>query len=217
MDNSKIAAMMNGKTLNRKNIQKMYDMVQNAADVEEKKSVKKHSVLFVGQLPLDENQNIDLLQTERILNAAMAYDDVEAAQAQLLEALTTQKLLTEENGVYKLNMKYENAIVKARKIARAYQMELENKDEDAVSRAKKMYQRGTKMYNQGDYDQALNCFQNAADAADYRMAYYSLGMMYFRGLGTDKAPKKALRYVRKALVLGLAIAEPLEQEILESL
>lgn len=217
MDNSKISAMMHGKTLNRKNIQKMCDMVANATDVEEKKNVKKHSVLFVGQLPLDDNLKIDLLQTDRILNTSMPYDDVASVRQQLLDALTTQKLLIEEEGSYKLNMKYENAIVKARKIAKAYQLESVQKDEDTISRAKKMYQRGTKQYNQGDYDQALSSFQNAADAADYRMAYYSLGMMYFRGLGTEKDAKKALRYVRKAMILGLAIAEALEEEILASL
>lgn len=213
MESSKISAMMDGKTLEKNNIVKMYDMVQKAADVEEKKNVKKHSVLFVGQLPLVE-QTVDLEQTRRILNACMPYDDVEEALKLLLEGLTIQKLLIEEDGTYKINMKYEKTIIKARKIARAYQLEQEKKDESAVKRAKKMYQKGTKLYNTGDYEEAIQCFFNAAEAADYRMAYYSIGTMYFQGKGVEKSCKEALHYVRKALILGLAIAKPLEEEIL---
>lgn len=213
MESSKISAMMNGKTLEKNNIIKMYNMVQNASDVEEKKNVKKHSVLFVGQLPLIE-QTVDLEQTRRILNASMPYDEVEDVLTQLLEALTTQKLLLEEDGTYKVNMQYEKTIIKAKKIARAYQLEQEKKDEADVKRAKKMYQRGTKLYNAGSYEEALQCFFNAAEAADYRMAYYSIGTMYYQGRGVKKSSKEALTYVRKALILGLAIAKPLEEEIL---
>ena len=216
MESSKISAMMSGKTLEKNNIAKMYDMVQNASDVEEKKNVKKHSVLFVGQLPLIE-QTVDLEQTRRILNASMPYDDVEAALGQLLEGLTIQKLLIEEDGTYKINMKYEKTIVKARKIARAYQMEQEKKDEAVVRRAKKMYQKGTKLYNAGNYEEAMQCFFDAAEAAEYRMAYYSIGTMYFQGRGVEKSCKEALMYVRKALILGLAIAKPLEEEILAAM
>lgn len=216
MESSKISAMMSGKTLEKNNIAKMYDMVQNASDVEEKKNVKKHSVLFVGQLPLIE-QTVDLEQTRRILNASMPYDDVEAALGQLLEGLTIQKLLIEEEGTYKINMKYEKTIVKARKIARAYQMEQEKKDEAVVRRAKKMYQKGTKLYNAGSYEEAIQCFFDAAEAAEYRMAYYSIGTMYFQGRGVEKSCKEALMYVRKALILGLAIAKPLEEEILAAM
>lgn len=213
MESSKISAMMSGKTLEKNNIAKMYDMVQNASDVEEKKNVKKHSVLFVGQLPLIE-QTVDLEQTRRILNASMSYDDVEAALRQLLEGLATQKLLIEEDGTYKINMKYEKTIIKARKIARAYHMEQEIKDEAVIRRAKKMYQKGTKLYNAGSYEEAIECFFDAARAAEYRMAYYSIGTMYFQGKGVEKSCKEALMYVRKAIILGLAIAKPLEEEIL---
>ena len=47
-DMSKISSMMEGKTLEKDNIKKMYQMVQNASDTEEKKSVMKHSVFFCG-------------------------------------------------------------------------------------------------------------------------------------------------------------------------
>ena len=46
MEQSKISAMMDGKTLTKENINKMYEMVQNASDAEEKKNVMKHSVFF---------------------------------------------------------------------------------------------------------------------------------------------------------------------------
>ncbi len=217
MEESKIQVMMQGKTLEKANIDKMCDMVRQASDVEEKKNVKKHSVLFVGQLPLGENQVIDLEQTERLLNAVMPYDEVADEMQQLLDALTTQKLLLEEDGIYKLNMKYENAITKARKIARAYEMEQQKREEPFVNDAKRQYQRGTKLYHDGNYAEALSCFMQAAETANYRMAYYSIGLMYFQGKGVEKSPKEALHYVRKAIVLGVAIAKPLEEEILQSM
>ena len=61
MEQSKISAMMDGKTLTKENINKMYQMVQNASDAEEKKNVMKHSVFFVGQLPLKENHVVDMM------------------------------------------------------------------------------------------------------------------------------------------------------------
>lgn len=44
MEQSKIEAMMDGRTLTKENILNMYQMVQNASDAEEKKNVMKHSV-----------------------------------------------------------------------------------------------------------------------------------------------------------------------------
>ncbi|MBQ6392634.1 MAG: hypothetical protein IJH60_03910, partial [Eubacterium sp.] len=76
-DMSKISTMMEGKTLEKDNIKKMYQMVQNASDTEEKKSVMKHSVFFVGQLPLKDGYKVDLPATERILNTTVPYDQLE--------------------------------------------------------------------------------------------------------------------------------------------
>ena len=44
---SKVQAMMDGKTLEKENILKMYQMVQDAKDTEEKKNVMKHSVFLL--------------------------------------------------------------------------------------------------------------------------------------------------------------------------
>ena len=66
MEQSKIDAMMEGRTLTKENIYNMYQMVRNASDTEEKKNVMKHSVFFVGQLPLRENHVVDVAKTERI-------------------------------------------------------------------------------------------------------------------------------------------------------
>ena len=49
VEGTKIREMMEGKTLEKDNIKKMYDMVQNASEPEDKKKVMKHSVFFIGQ------------------------------------------------------------------------------------------------------------------------------------------------------------------------
>ena len=82
---------------------------------------------------------------------------------------------------------------------------------------KKMYQMGTKYYHSGQYEEAAACFMNAAELAEYRMAYYSLALMYFKGQGVDQSFEEALYYARKALVKGAVIAQELEQEILEAM
>ena len=74
VEGTKIKEMMEGKTLEKDNIKKMYDMVQNASEPEEKKKVMKHSVFFIGQLPLKENHIVDLEQTRRIVNSPAAYN-----------------------------------------------------------------------------------------------------------------------------------------------
>ena len=51
--------------------------------------------------------------------------------------------------------------------------------------------------------------------AEYRMGYYSLGLMYFEGKGVEKSYEQALFYARNAIVRGARIAEGLEEEILE--
>ena len=70
VEGTKIREMMEGKTLEKDNIKKMYDMVQNASEPEDKKKVMKHSVFFIGQLPLKENHIVDLEQTRRIVNGS---------------------------------------------------------------------------------------------------------------------------------------------------
>ena len=164
VEGTKIREMMEGKTLEKDNIKKMYDMVQNASEPEDKKKVMKHSVFFIGQLPLKENHIVDL-----------------------------------------------------RKIARAFQLEKEKALEAGIPKAKKMYQMGTKYYHSGQYEEAAACFMNAAELAEYRMAYYSLALMYFKGQGVDQSFEEALYYARKALVKGAVIAQELEQEILEAM
>ena len=44
VEGTKIKEMMEGKTLEKDNIKKMYDMVQNASEPEEKKDVYKRQV-----------------------------------------------------------------------------------------------------------------------------------------------------------------------------
>ena len=216
MEQSKIDAMMDGRTLTKENILNMYQMVRSASDAEEKKNVMKHSVFFVGQLPLKENHVVDVEKTERLVNITVPLDELETYMQYLLEGLATQTLLLKkENGEYAVNTKYENTVVKARKIARAYQMEQEKAREDSLPKAKKMYQMGTKYYHSGQYTEAAACFMNAVEMADYRMACYSLAMMYMEGKGVAASLSEALYYARKAIVQGGVIAEPLEKEILE--
>lgn len=215
MEQSKIDAMMEGRTLTKENIYNMYQMVRNASDTEEKKNVMKHSVFFVGQLPLRENHVVDVAKTERILNTVMPLEEIGESMQYLLDGLATQTLLIKkEDGSYEVNTKYEKTVIKARKIARAYQLEQEKAREKTLPKAKKMYQMGTKYYHSGQYTEAAACFLNAVEMADHRMACYSLAMMYKEGKGVDMSLSEALYYARKAIVQGGVIAEPLEREIL---
>lgn len=218
VEGTKIREMMEGKTLEKDNIKKMYDMVQNASEPEDKKKVMKHSVFFIGQLPLKENHIVDLEQTRRIVNGSDPFSEVDTYMDYLLKGLSTQKLLLEkEDGSYEVNTKYEKSVIKVRKIARAFQLEKEKALEAGIPKAKKMYQMGTKYYHSGQYEEAAACFMNAAELAEYRMAYYSLALMYFKGQGVDQSFEEALYYARKALVKGAVIAQELEQEILEAM
>lgn len=218
MEQSKIDAMMDGRTLTKENILNMYQMVQDASDTEEKKNVMKHSVFFVGQLPLKENHVVDVARTERIVNTTVPLEELSTYMKYLLEGLATQTLLLKkEDGSYAVNTKYEKTVVKARKIARAYQLEQEKAKEEALPKAKKMYQMGTKYYHSGQYTEAAACFLNAVEMADYRMACYSLALLYKEGKGVDASLPEALYYARKAIVQGGVIAELLEREILEEL
>lgn len=218
VEGTKIKEMMAGKTLERENIKKMYDMVQEAGDAEAKKNVMKHSVFFVGQLPLGENHIVDLIQLRRIVNTTVPLDELDAYMDLLLGGLTTQKLLLEkEDGSYEVNTHYEKSVLKVRKIARAYQAEREKDLAPELPRAKKMYQMGTKYYHAGEYREAAACFLNAIELAEHRMAYYSLALLYFKGQGVERSLAEALRYVREAIVRGAVIAEPLEAEILAAM
>lgn len=218
VEGTKIREMMDGKTLEKDNIKKMYDMVQNASEPEEKKKVMKYSIFFIGQLPLQENHIVDLKQTKRIINVTVPFSEVDKYMEYLLKGLSTQKLLLEkEDGVYEVNTKYEKSVLKVRKIARAFQLEQEKDLEEGIPKAKKMYQMGTKYYHSGQFEEAAACFMNAAQLAEYRMAYYSLAMMYFKGQGVDKSLQEAIYYARRAIVKGAVIAEALEQEILEAM
>ena len=157
-------------------------------------------------------------QTERIVNGSVPFAEIGTYMEYLLKGLSTQKLLLEkEDGAYEVNTKYEKSVIKVRKIARAYQLEQEKALEPGIPKAKKMYQMGTKYYHSGQYEEAAACFMNAAELAEYRMAYYSLALMYFKGQGVDQSSQEALYYARKALVKGAVIAEELEQEILDTL
>ena len=141
VEGTKIKEMMEGKTLEKDNIKKMYDMVQNASEPEEKKKVMKHSVFFIGQLPLKENHIVDLEQTRRIVNGSVPFAEVDTYMDYLLKGLSTQKLLLEkEDGSYEVNTKYEKSVIKVRKIARAFQLEQEKALEAGIPKAKKMYQ-----------------------------------------------------------------------------
>ena len=160
MEQSKISAMMDGKTLTKENISKMYQMVQNASDAEEKKNVMKHS-FCAGTVIKKENHTVDLPQTERALHLSVPYEELDDCMEKLLEGLSTQTLLLKkEDGSYEVNTKYEKSVLKVRKIARAYQARKvqEKSLEEEMPKAKKMYQMGTKYYHAGDYPQAAGLF-----------------------------------------------------------
>ena len=98
----------------------------------------KHSVFFIGQLPLKENHIVDLEQTKRIVNGSVPFSEVDTYMDYLLKGLSTQKLLLEkEDGSYEVNTKYEKSVIKVRKIARAFQLEQEKALEAGIPKAKK--------------------------------------------------------------------------------
>ncbi len=218
VDQSKILSMLEGRTLEKGNIEKMARMVESASDVEEKKKVMKHSVFFLGQLPLTEGTRVDLKETRKILYCSVPYDETEEVLMELLEALTTQTLLLKKgDGHYEVNMKYEKSVVKARKIAKAYRLEKEKSFESSLPAAKKMYQVGTRYYHSGAYEEAAASFMNAVNMAEYRMAYFSLATMYYEGKGVDQSLTTALEYGCNCLNRGGLIADALVEEILEQL
>jgi tetratricopeptide (TPR) repeat protein len=216
MEHSKLSAMMEGKTLTKENIDHMYQMVQSASTPEDKTNVMKHSVFFVGQLPLNDNNTVDILKTRQMVGAYVMESELDDSMDKLLSGLSTQKLLLkEENGSYKVNTKYEKSILKVRKIAKAWQMEKDQIPEDLMHRVKKMYQMGTRYYNAGDYEEAAASFMNTVEMAEYRMGYYSLALMYRDGKGVEPSLEQALFYARAAIARGARIAEALEEDILE--
>jgi len=218
MEQSKISAMMEGKTLTKENIEHMYQMVQSASSPEDKTKVMKHSVFFVGQLPVRDQNMVDIRKTEQLAGACVLQSELEDTMDQLLSGLSTQKLLLpQDDGSYKINSKYEKSVLKVRKIAKAWQLEKQQIPEEEMSRIKKMYQTGTKYYHSGDYDQAAAAFMNTIEMGEYRMGYYSLALMYEEGKGVEQSYEKALMYARAAAVRGARIAEALEEDILEKM
>ena len=218
VDQSKILSMLEGRTLEKENIAKMARMVESASDTEDKKKVMKHSVFFLGQLPLAGGTQVDLPMTRKLLYCNVPYDETEDVLRQLLESLTTQTLLIKKSDDrYEVNMKFEKSVVKARKIARAYRLEREKSFEGSLPAAKKMYQVGTRYYHDGCYEEAAASFMNAVNMAEYRMAYYSLATMYYEGKGVERSLTEALRYACCCIALDGKIADALAEEILKEL
>lgn len=218
---AKIRSMMEGRTLTGDNIRKMYQMVKEAEggeDTEKKKQVMKHSVFFAGQLPLLPDYEVDIDTTRKYLLASVPYDAIDEYMDYLTEGLATQKLLLKkgETGC-ELNARYENAIAKATKVARAFKADQEANLSRNMETVKKIYQTGTRHYHAGQYEEAFDCFKKAAAQGEYRMAYYSLALMYKEGKGVDRDLKKALSYACKALYRGALIADALADDLLQAL
>lgn len=217
VDVARIQAAMQGKNLDKENILKMYEMVRNASDPEEKKKVMKHSVFFAGQLPYDKNYVIDTDAVKKMLMAEVPYSQLDEVTDTLYRGLATQKLITSPSeGVYVINQKYENSVAKAGRIAKAYETIRKEEAREQSDSVRKMYQTGTRHYSAGDYEEAALCFERAASAG-YRMASFSLGRMYHEGKGVQKSDEKALLYLCRALRAGAVMAEPLADEILSDL
>jgi tetratricopeptide (TPR) repeat protein len=215
MQQTKLSAMMEGKTLTKENIDQMLHMVRSASSPEEKTNVMKHSVFFAGQLPLREKNLVDIPATRRLVGASVLESELDDSVANLLEGLSTQKLLIKgEDGSYTMNTKYEKSLLKVRKIIRAWQLEKDQIPEELLARVKKMYQTGTRYYNSGDYEEAAAAFMNTIEMAEYRMGYYSLALLYMDGKGVDQSYEQALLYARAAIARGARIAEALEEDIL---
>jgi tetratricopeptide (TPR) repeat protein len=215
MQQTKLSAMMEGKNLTKENIDQMLHMVRSASSPEEKTNVMKHSVFFAGQLPLREKNLVDIPATRRLVGASVLESELDDSVANLLEGLSTQKLLIKgEDGSYTMNTKYEKSLLKVRKIIRAWQLEKDQIPEELLARVKKMYQTGTRYYNSGDYEEAAAAFMNTIEMAEYRMGYYSLALLYMDGKGVDQSYEQALLYARAAIARGARIAEALEEDIL---
>ena len=215
MEQSKLSAMMEGKTFTKENVDQMVGMVESASGPEDKTNVMKHSVFFAGQLPLTDQGAVDIEGTRRMMGAEIPESSLDETLSRMLDALATQKLLLkQEDGSYILNSRYDKSIAKVRKIARAWQMEREQIPEDLLARVKKMYQTGTKYYHDGSYEEAFAAFMNTVEMAGYRMGYYSLALMYRDGKGVEASTEQALLCARAAIARGAKIAEALEEELL---
>lgn len=218
---AKIRSMMEGRTLSGDNIRKMYQMVKEAEggeDTEKKKQVMKHSVFFAGQLPLLPGYEVDMETTRKYLLASVPYDSIDEYMDYLTEGLVIQKLLLKKGETgYELNARYENAIAKATKVARAFKAGQEEEFSRNLDQIKKLYQTGTRQYHAGRYEEACESFKRAMSQGEYRMAYYSLALMYRDGKGVDRDLKKALYYACNALYRGARIADALADDLLQAL
>jgi hypothetical protein len=64
-----------------------------------------------------------------------------------------------------------------------------------------MKEMGVKLYNEGDYNGALQYYTKAAELGDL-IAHYQLARMYHEGEGVEKNMKKAVRHLEKAAIGG---------------
>jgi TPR repeat protein len=68
------------------------------------------------------------------------------------------------------------------------------------------YEDGLNAYKAGNYDQALVCWQKAADKGHVE-AIYNLGYMYASGRGVKQDYKKAAEFCQKAADMGYMKAQ----------
>ena len=215
---AKIQKMMEGRTLEKDNIKRMYDIVQKAESPEEKKEAAKHAIMFAGQLPLLPDYKVDFDKTRKLLLASVPYDSIDEYMSYLFQGLGSLKLLLEKGeNSYQVNSKYERPLAQAIKVVRAHQVIRDEAAKQNLDSVKKLYQTGTKYYHSGQFEEALESFRKAAVQGDYRMAYYSLALMYREGKGVDRDLKKALYYACNALSRGARIADALADDLLETL
>ena len=86
---------------------------------------------------------------------------------------------------------------KQKKIKIAYQLQLSAED---------VYAKGIKSYERGDYSEAVEWYQIAAEQGEAR-AQYDLGLMYANGKGVPKDASEAVKWYLKAAVQGYVSAQ----------
>lgn len=73
---------------------------------------------------------------------------------------------------------------------------------------------GIMQYKQQNFKEAFKLFQNAVDEDESVPAYYFLGILYLKGLGTKQDLNKAEKFLRVAAKYGNARANCLLAEIM---
>ena len=164
-------------------LQEEYDERQGATDT----VTKQENVETLQKQLSQEMENTQQLQAQ-----IHELDDQNNELVEILKEKEAQ-IAKGEAAIASLQLTLE----KQKKIKIAYQSQLSAED---------VYAKGIKSYERGDYSEAVEWYQIAAEQGEAR-AQYDLGLMYANGKGVPKDASEAVKWYLKAAVQGYVSAQ----------